>query len=188
MATEPINYEAVIAALEEKIAQLQNAVAAIKAVAGMGPLLSISPQGIVSPSGTISSDAFLGMSIPEATKKLLGIVRKRLSTPDVIKMLVQGGAPEPAYNTAYAVLRRRQLQVGDIININGEWGLKEWTPNYKPPVKKKTDEAGEEVVDAVPESVARAEWKETSSLEPPPVWKPEEGHTRESRKAGKMSA
>ncbi|MGE0407383.1 MAG: hypothetical protein AB7O65_13890, partial [Candidatus Korobacteraceae bacterium] len=45
------------------------------------------------------------------------------------------GAPEPAYNTAYAVLRRRQLQVGDIVNINGEWGLKEWTPNYKAPTK-----------------------------------------------------
>lgn len=147
MGTEPINYEAVIADLEARIAQLQSAVAAIRAIAGMGPVPIAASQ--VSPSSNgIASDAFLGMSIPEATKKLLTITRKRLSTPDVIKMLVQGGAPEPAYNTAYAVLRRRQMQVGDILNINGEWGLRDWTPNYKPPTlkvsKKKAGDAAEE--------------------------------------------
>lgn len=162
MSTEPINYEAVIADLEAKIAQLQSAVAAIRAIASIGGLSPANPQTPPpTPAGSIPSDAFLGMSITDATKKLLTIVRRRLNTPDVIKLLSQGGLPEPAYNTAYAVLRRRQLQVGDIININGEWGLKEWTPNYKVPTKRdekkdvaKIEDAGEPTVLEVGEEKA----------------------------------
>ncbi len=148
--TDPINYEAVVADLEARIAQLQTALQAIRAIAGMGPTGTIGASLAASSNGSIPPDAFLGMSIPEATKKLLTIQRRRLSTPDIIKMLMQGGAPEPAYNTAYAVLRRRQLQVGDIVNINGEWGLKEWTPNYKPLQSKKVEKG---VVSSNPDDV-----------------------------------
>ena len=144
MSTNQIDYEAVIADLEAKKAQLDSAIQAIRAVANLGSLGSAAVQ-TPTPNGTIPSDAFLGMSIPEATKKLLGIVRKRIGTPQIIELLAQGGLPAPAYNTAYAVLRRRQQQVGDIINISGDWGLKEWTPGYNPPKKKaeKTDAIGE---------------------------------------------
>ena len=127
----------IIADLEAKKQQLELAILAIRAVASLGPLGN-SPIQPATSNGNIPTDAFLGMSIPEATKKLLGIVRKRLATPDIIRMLSHGGLPEPAYNTAYAVLRRRQQQVGDIVNINGDWGLKEWTPGYNPPKKKAT--------------------------------------------------
>jgi hypothetical protein len=160
-ASEGINYEAVLADLEARRAQLDAAIAAIKAITGLGP---VSSAGVTSTAQTgntnIAHDTFFGLSIPEATKTLLGIMKRRLSTPDVIKYLTQGGMPEPAYNTTYAVLRRRQNQIGDIININGEWSLKEWAPGYKPPKGKKgkngdspdtatteaagTDEVGEE--------------------------------------------
>jgi hypothetical protein len=146
MSYNPIDWDAVIAELEAKKAQLDSAIQSIRAVANMGVMVGVAapPQ-----NGSIPSDAFLGMSIPEATKKLLTMVRKRVGTPEIIKMLAQGGLPEPAYNTAYAVLRRRQQQVGDIININGDWGLKEWTPGYNPPKKKadKGDEAKEAEAD-----------------------------------------
>jgi hypothetical protein len=140
MSTNPIDWEAVIADLEAKKAQLDSVIQAIRGIANLGVLVGTVPT---TQNGSIPSDAFLGMSIPEATKKLLGIVRKRLGTPEIIRMLSQGGLPEPAYNTAYAVLRRRQQQVGDIVNINGDWGLKEWTPGYNPP-KKKADKGDEQ--------------------------------------------
>jgi len=134
MAAEGVNYQAVLEDLKARRAQLDAAIAAIEAIAGMGTS-GAGATSAQSGASAISHDTFFSMSIPDATKKLLTLVKKRLSTPDVIKYLAQGGLPEPAYNTLYAVLRRRQNQVGDIVNINGEWALKEWYPNWKPPVK-----------------------------------------------------
>lgn len=173
MSTNPVDYEAVIADLEAKKAQLDSAIQAIRAVANLGSMGGIAVQTSAQ-NGAIPSDAFLGMSIPEATKKLLALTRKRLGTPEVIKMLSQGGLPEPAYNTAYAVLRRRQQQVGDIININGDWGLREWTPGYNPPKKKAS--AADEPKEGVAELVAvlddisdRRDRAEDAQCEPPVI-------------------
>ena len=41
-----------------------------------------------------------------------------------------GGLPRSKYNTVYAILRRRESKVGDIINMQGEWGFAAWYPNY----------------------------------------------------------
>ena len=49
--------------------------------------------------------------------------------------LEKGGLPPVKYNTLYAILRRREKQVGDIINMQGDWALKEWYPNYRPAAK-----------------------------------------------------
>lgn len=138
MATsEGINYEAVLADLEARKAQLEAAITAIRTIAGMGPGTTAATPVTQNGSATISHDTFFGMSIPEATKKLLGMLKRRLTTPEVIKHLIQGGVPEPAYNTTYAVLRRRQNQIGDIVNVSGEWSLKEWVPGYRPQAKTK---------------------------------------------------
>ncbi len=139
------NYQAVLDDLKARRAQLDSAIAAIEAIMG---LASTSTTTSAPSSGALAPDAFFSMSIPDATKKLLTMMKRRLSTNDIMRYLKQGGLPEPAYNTLYAVLRRRQSQVGDIINVNGEWGLKEWTPNWKPPVKKATDKPETEKTDA----------------------------------------
>jgi hypothetical protein len=41
-----------------------------------------------------------------------------------------GGLPKSKYNTVYAILRRRESQVQDIVNMQGEWGLAAWFPNH----------------------------------------------------------
>jgi hypothetical protein len=171
MSTNPIDWEAVIADLEAKKAQLDSAIQAIRGISNLGVLAGTIPTA---QNGTVPPDAFLGMSIPEATKKLLGIVRKRLATPDIVRMLSQGGLPEPAYNTAYAVLRRRQQQVGDIININGDWGLREWTPGYNPPKKKAAaaDEPKEDIAalnDALDDISDRRDRAEDAQCKPPVI-------------------
>jgi hypothetical protein len=56
---------------------------------------------------------------------------QKVSTGELIKALVKGGLPESKYNTVYSILRRRERQVGDIINMQGDWALSEWYPNYR---------------------------------------------------------
>jgi hypothetical protein len=168
MSTEPVNYEAVIADLEAKKAQIESAIQAIRLIAGMGT--SAGSLG-ASPSSnsiqSLASDAFLGMTITDATKKLLGMTKKKLSTQDVMKYLEQGGLPPIAYNTAYGVLRRRQNQVGDILNVGGEWALKEWYPNFKPKQRAVKETEDSEVADATEEAVEAVEAEEgTEQVEP----------------------
>ncbi len=124
---EPINYEAVLADIEDKIAKLQATADGIRQIMAMGGTAPIGGG----PSGKVSHDAFLKMSIPDATKKYLTMTRKKSDTQSIIDALEQGGLPRSEYQTVYAVLRRREKQVGDIVNMKGDWGLAEWYPNYK---------------------------------------------------------
>ncbi len=136
MSNEPINYEAVLADIEARIAKLQATADGIRELMALG---GTTPTN--SPAGKIAHDAFLQMSIPDATKKYLSMARQKKDTQSIIDALEQGGLPRSAYSTVYAVLRRREKQVGDIINMKGDWALAEWFPNYK---KKVTSELTEE--------------------------------------------
>jgi hypothetical protein len=45
----------------------------------------------------------------------------------------------------YSILARRQIQVGDIINMKGDWALAEWYPNHPRKAKRqKTADNGPE--------------------------------------------
>lgn len=136
MDTEPINYEAVIADLEAKKAHIESTISALRAISGLGNLGTPIPTGPGSGGGSgagngrIASDAFFGKSIPEAAVMHLGNVRKKLSTQALMEAMEAGGLPKSKYNTVYAILRRRESQVGDLINMQGEWGLAAWYPNH----------------------------------------------------------
>ena len=111
---------------------------------GIGPTPGGSPLG---PGGAPAHDAFIGMSIPEAAKKRLAAVRKKLATQEIMTALEAGGLPSSKYTTVYAILSRRQKQVGDLINMKGDWALAEWYPNFvrgkgKPP--KSSDDSEKE--------------------------------------------
>ena len=54
--------------------------------------------------------------------------------------MTEGGLPESKYNTVYAILRRRERQIGDIINMKGDWALAEWYPNYRREKKSKSEQ------------------------------------------------
>lgn len=149
MSETPINYEAVLADIDARIAKLQ---ATREGILDLLAATGTTPIG--SPSGKIAHDAFLQMSIPDATKKYLSMTRQKKDTQSIIDALEQGGLPRSAYNTVYAVLRRREKQIGDIINMKGDWALAEWFPNYK---KKASPEASEE------ESASDAELEEADT-------------------------
>ena len=140
MSTPTIDYEAVIADLEAKRAHLDSMIAGLRAIAGMGNLgapPSGGPGG-VKPTfdGKIEPDAFFGNSIPDAAVVHLSNMRKKLSTQQLMAALESGGLPHSKYNTVYAILRRRESQVGDIVNMQGEWGLASWYPNHVKKAKK----------------------------------------------------
>lgn len=136
--SDEANYATVLADLERRRDQLDLAILTLKAIMAQG---GASPNG---PDGKIAHDAFLKMSIPDATKKYLSMARQKKSTQSIIDALEEGGLPRSVYSTVYAVLRRREKQVGDIINMKGDWALAEWFPNYK---KKTAADDAEEIAE-----------------------------------------
>jgi hypothetical protein len=133
MSDQSINYEAVLADLEARKGQLEAAIAGIRLIlgqSGAGP--TVPGGGGGGYTGQVPAhDAFIGMSIPDAAKKHLTAVRKKLSTQELMTALEAGGLPQSKYSTIYAVLSRRESKVGDIINMKGDWALQEWYPNYR---------------------------------------------------------
>ncbi len=77
-------------------------------------------------------------------------VRKKLSTQEVMTALEAGGLPPSKYSTVYAILRRRENVIGDIINLKGDWALQEWYPNHRK--KSSTSEDDGEEAKATTES------------------------------------
>lgn len=146
MSTETMGdwMEAALADLEVRKAKIEAMIANIRELMAQG----VSAPGPSGPGG-IKPGAFHKMTIPDATKKYLETVHQKQGTQAVIDALEKGGLPRGKYNTVYSILARRQKQVGDIINMQGDWALKEWYPNYRPTVKgaakngteKKTEEA-----------------------------------------------
>jgi hypothetical protein len=105
-------------------------------------------QGVDGP-GTL-----LGLSIAEATKKLLAAKRVPLKNPDTATLFKAGGLvlnSKDWTNTIGAVLTRRAETIGDIVKVErGTWGLKEWYPNRS--FTKKEKEA------AKPEAAKGTPW------------------------------
>jgi hypothetical protein len=157
MGIEPINYEAVIADLEAKIAHLQATLAGIKVVAAMNGFAS-GPPANTPPSGggggvnvRIAPNAFFGKSIPDAAVTVLNQAQKKLSTQELMELMESGGLPQSKYNTVYAILRRRESQVGDLVNMKGEWGLASWFPNHVKKTKKDVASAAAATVSEIEE-------------------------------------
>lgn len=142
MTKEPINYEAVLADLEDKKKQIESAISAIKMIAAHGGTFTPGSGG-----SNLGPSAFLKMSIPDATKKLLETTKQKQSTQAVIDALVEGGLPKSKYNTVYSILTRRATQVGDLINMQGDWALSEWYPNYRKGKQSKEKEEEIELPD-----------------------------------------
>jgi hypothetical protein len=143
-----VDWAAALADIEARIAKLQATADGIREI--MASSGSVMPGG--GPGGGVKPGTFLKMGIADATKKLLEAKRTKLSTQEVIEGLEQGGLPRGKYTTVYSVLARRQKQVGDIINMQGDWALAEWYPNYrakgKGAVKNGTEEKTDETTEA----------------------------------------
>jgi hypothetical protein len=156
MSDQPINYDAVLADLKARRTQLDSAISAIEAITGQAGTSPSGPGGGGYVGGAPAHDAFIGMSIPDAAKKHLTAMRKKQSTQDLMAAMQAGGLPESKYSTVYAILRRREKQVGDIINMKGDWALQEWYPNYRKKASASDDEDTKETPEPKEEKTATA--------------------------------
>lgn len=135
-------YAVVLADLRAKRDQIDQAITAITNLMPGAAVIATNNANHVAPSNGDNpaemAGAFLGMSIVDASKKLLGMRKRAMGNPEIAKELQSGGlvltSKEPA-NVIGSVLTRRFNDVGDVVKIGrGIWGLKEWYPgrNFKP--------------------------------------------------------
>lgn len=148
-------YDAVLADLRAKREAIDNAITVLENLragqlgsASQAPAVNILSTG----SDETSKDAgmFLGMSIVDASKKLLGLRKRSMANAEILKELQEGGlvltGADPL-NVVGSVLMRRFNNVGDIVRVRrGVWGLKEWYPgrNFKAPSKAADTEVANE--------------------------------------------
>jgi hypothetical protein len=130
-----INYEAVLADLRAKREAIDSAIVGIEKVLGIsatGIVASIAGTPAVSLEG-IPSDAFFGLSIPDAIKKCLGMLKRKQPVKVLCDALGRGGVNSTSknfYSTVYSTLARME-KVGDVVKIDTEWGLPEWYPGMR---------------------------------------------------------
>jgi DNA-directed RNA polymerase delta subunit len=166
-------YDAVLADLRAKRDQIDQAIQAIEALRGGAPVAGT--KAALGSNPTEGPGAFLGMTIPDAARKLLGSRRQQLSTADIFAAFKAGGlhmtSADPI-NTIGSVLTRRFNTVGDIVRVGrGIWGLAEWYPNrnFKKKGAKNNEggaetQAGSEAKDE--EDAAEAELTSKDNLSP----------------------
>ncbi len=137
MSSQPIDYESVLADMEAKREALESAIRNMRLWLGLAPVQnsrsavaeSVSDRGI-------ASDAFFGISIPDAVEKLLTISKKKLSTNDIATALERGGITHSSKNfrnTVSTALYREDIKSdARIVKVaEGEWGLVDWYPGIK---------------------------------------------------------
>ena len=135
MSTESMEsdpYAIVLADLKAQRDRIDQAIQAIESVrSGVGQGAAQPAQQRPQEAG-LGDGAFHGLSIAEATKKLLGIRKKQMTNTEILAELKAGGmmlnSADPL-NTVGAVLTRRFKDTGDLVRVErGTWGLKEWYP------------------------------------------------------------
>lgn len=149
MTTESVSvdpYEAVLADLRAKRDQIDQTITVLTNLRAGAAHAPLTPSPVASAqssdSGIIeTAGMFLGMSIVDATKKLLAMRKQTMGNVDIARELQAGGlafsGADPA-NVVGSVLTRRFMNVGDVVKIGrGIWGLKEWYPGrtFKPASK-----------------------------------------------------
>jgi hypothetical protein len=133
-------YAIVLADLRAKRDQIDQAIQAIESVRGAGsPVQAPLPSNVPPEGSAHDAGVFLGLSIAEATKKLLSMRKQAMNNADIATALQKGGvvmnSNTDPQNIVGSVLTRRFDKIGDIVRVGrGIWGLKEWYPNrsFKP--------------------------------------------------------
>jgi hypothetical protein len=133
MNGEQVDYEVVLADLERRKAALEAAIAGIRQLITGGGMSALPSMTGLPPQETphqLRSDAFFGMSIPEAAKAFLRSQKQPQTTHQIRDALLAGGILSKSKNfhtMLYVLLRREDKAGGDIAHVGkNQWGLREW--------------------------------------------------------------
>jgi hypothetical protein len=102
--------------------------------------------GAVQHHGPLRADTFFGLSIPDAIKKYLAIMKRPQSPRAIADALQEGGVLSQATNFYLNVVTalKRLREAGVVVKTKEGWGLSVWYPNRKvaelprPKVKRNT--------------------------------------------------
>jgi hypothetical protein len=147
--SDPIDWEAGLSDLRARRDRLNVAIGVIEQeVMGRTPSGPESAQPPPMPNGlpsresgripSIPSDAFFSLSVPEAAKKYLSIVKRPAGAREIEKALREGGFQTKArhfYANLYTSMARSE---DTFVKVDKKWGLVEWYPRRS----KKADANG----------------------------------------------
>jgi hypothetical protein len=144
-----MNYETILTWLEAKKAALDQAIAGVRTLMGLEqqPGSAVGPALRVASAEGVQPGLFLSLSITDATKKYLNLIKQSQTTAEICEALKRGGLHSTAKNyfaNVYTILVRQEKQVGDIVRVDKKWGLVEWFPNYRKRGPKDKDAPREE--------------------------------------------
>jgi hypothetical protein len=148
MAQEATFIDETIAALEAWRDRIDASIETLRYMQVQGPgLPSLPPPASGRPLNgqVIPHDAFFQMTIPEAARKYLGIMKKTKPNPELAAALISGGLKSASKNfpeMVRTVLSRDER----FIRVNSEWGLSEWYPGQGKGRKAKAGTEPEESV------------------------------------------
>jgi hypothetical protein len=131
------NYSVILADLEADKAEIESLIAYVKRKLGQGDNgASSEGQGMrtQSSNSAIPTDAFFGLSLVEAAKKYLSMVKAPKTAREIADALEGGGFKTTSQNfsnTVFSVLSREDKNEGAIAKVNRGFGLAEWYPGLK---------------------------------------------------------
>jgi len=135
-----MDYGAFLADLEAKRAALDAAISSVKtAMWALGTAEAVASYAntattvnLAIHNSDIPAGAFLRKSIPEAAKLYLAAVKKKQTTKEIAKALLEGGMETNAKDfetTVKTGLHRVSKNTGEFVRLKGgTWGLAEWYP------------------------------------------------------------
>ena len=124
MSATPINYAAVLADLEAKRVQLDSAIASIKVIIAQTGVMAAAapPVPRIASLSEVPPGAFVGLSVSVAARRLLEMMQRRMTIREIMQGLQAGGLKPSKYRNVYAILRQRESDKADVINVDAKWG------------------------------------------------------------------
>lgn len=136
-------YASMLAELEAERNKIDNAISAIRQLMGAESVDNEAPAPAGSPAqpkrqelpSKVEFDTFFSLSIPEAIKKFLAMMKRPQTVSAITDALTKGGLSTTATDlmrTVTATLTRMRRTSGEVVPVRrGEWGLKEWYPGRR---------------------------------------------------------
>ncbi len=137
MASETIDYTAVLADLEAKKAGLEAAITAVRQLLNLGAEDSSNAPGASTTNAprlgqptAVRFDSFFGLNIPDGIIKFLEMSKQPQSVSEITTALEAGGLKSNAKKLMASVgsTLSRMKRAGDVVSVKKKWGLATWYP------------------------------------------------------------